>query len=398
MLEQLFEKHLKILSNLKSLYVSSMHTRIFWSERLVGITGARGVGKTTLVLQHISNKYGTSPECLFVSLDDINFPYNNLVDLADDFSKNGGRILFLDEIHKYANWSVELKNIYDSYPDLRVVFTGSSILNILKGKADLSRRAVIHRMQGLSFREFVQIKTGQSFPAYTIEEILTSHNTICSDINNKIKPIPLFNEYLKYGFYPYFLENTETYHIKLASTLSLTLETDLVLIYNIAPQYISKLKKLINLLSDGIPFKPNVSKLAASIGTSWQSVIHYLHYLHEAEIIKLIYQQGKTIGSLTKPEMVYLNNPNIFYVFQGSITNKGSIRESFFINQVSYAHNVEKSKIGDFMVDEKYTFEIGGKSKTFHQIKGIENSFVAADDIEFGFQHKIPLWLFGFLY
>jgi len=398
MLEQLFEKHLKNLSNLQPSFVRSLNENIFWNERLVGITGARGVGKTTLLLQHIQSRYGISSECLYISLDDISFPYNTLVDLANDFSKNGGKVLFLDEIHKYTNWSVELKNIYDSFPDLKVVFTGSSVLKIMKGKADLSRRAVMHRMQGLSFREFMQIKTGESYPVQSLDDILTEHVAICHEINSKAKPIQLFNEYLKYGFYPYFLENIDTYHIKLASTISLTLETDLAQIHNIPPHYILKLKKLLNLLSDGIPFKPNVSKLSAAIGTSWQSVIHYLQYLHDAEIIQLIYQQGKNVGSLTKPVMLYLNNPNIFYVFQKDVINKGSLRESFYINQLTYKHTVEKSPKGDFMVDGKYTFEIGGKNKTFHQISGVKNSFIAADDIEFGFQNKIPLWVFGFLY
>jgi len=398
MLEQLYEKHLKTLSNLRTSFVSSMSERVFWNERLVGITGARGVGKTTLLLQHIQTKYGISPKCLYISLDDISFPYGTLVDLADDFSKNGGKVLFLDEIHKYNNWSVELKNIYDSFPDLKVVFTGSSVLDIMKGKADLSRRAIMHRMQGLSFREFIQIKTGFSYPEQSLDDILANHIAICREINNAIKPVQFFNEYLRYGFYPYFLDNIDTYHIKLAGTISLTLETDLAQIHNIPPQYIVKLKKLVNLLSDGIPFKPNVSKLSAAIGTSWQSVIHYLQYLHDAEIIHLIYQQGKTVGSLTKPEMLYLNNPNIFYVFQKDVTNRGSLRESFFINQLSYKHAVEKSLMGDFVVDGKNTFEIGGKNKTFHQISGMQNSFIAADDIEFGFQNKIPLWIFGFLY
>ncbi|MFP4287933.1 MAG: ATP-binding protein, partial [Bacteroidales bacterium] len=393
-----YEKHARKLNSLETAYESSMHGRIFWDERMVGIIGARGVGKTTLVLQHIKNNFGLSSVCLYVSLDDISFPYNTLVDLADDFSKNGGEILFLDEIHKYDNWSVELKNIYDDYPDLKVVFTGSSILKIMKGKADLSRRAVIHRMQGISFREFMQIRTQSVFPVFTLQDILYNHSQICQEVNPKVKPVKLFNEYLNHGFYPYFLQGIETYHIKLSGTITLSLENDLAQIHNIPPHYISKLKKLLKLLSEGVPFKPNVTRLAAAIGTSWQSVIRYLQYLDDAEIIQLIYPQGKTIGSLTKPEMVYLDNPNIFYVFHPTLANKGSLRAAFFINQMFYNHTLEIPTRGDFIADGKYTFEIGGKNKTYHQISGLENSFLAADDIEFGFQNKIPLWLFGFLY
>jgi predicted AAA+ superfamily ATPase len=398
MLNQLFTKHQKALNGLKAVFRSNLHDRILWDERLIGIKGARGVGKTTLILQRIKEVYGSDRSCLYVNLDDIAFPYENLVSLAEDFEKSGGKYLFLDEIHKYANWSQELKSIYDSLPGLHVVFTGSSILDILKGKADLSRRAVVYRMQGLSFREFLQIKTGETFEAYSIDQVLANHERYSQEISAKVKPFQYFDDYLRYGYYPYFLESTENYHLKLSNTLSLMIETDLPLLFNVDMQYIGKLKKFLNLLSSNIPFKPNISNLAAGIGISWQSIINYLHYLDEAEIIKIIYFEGKDIKSLTKPEMIYLHHPNHFFVFSDEINNKGNLRESFFVNQLSYKHQVEKAQRGDFVVNGKFYFEVGGKNKTYHQIANLKNSYIAADDIEFGFQNKIPLWLFGFLY
>lgn len=398
MFETLYTKHFRLLKNLKTVFRSHMHNMIDWSERMIGVKGARGVGKTTLLLQHIREEFGTDESCLYVNLDDIALPFENLVNLAEEFEKRGGKYLFLDEVHKYDNWSKELKNIYDSFPELHVIFTGSSMLDILKGNADLSRRAIVYHMKGLSFREFIQIKTDKTFPGYTISDILKNHISICREINESIKPFQYFNDYLKFGYYPFFLESETNYHSKLSNTLSLTLQTDLLLLSNIETQYISKIKKLLNLLSTNVPYKPNISNLSAAIGVSWQSVIHYLQSLHEACIIFLIHQEGKSISSLAKPEMIYLFHPNLFYLFQYEQPNSGSLRESFFLNQVSQKHSIEKAKRGDFVVDGKYYFELGGKNKTPHQIAGVPNSYVVADNIEYGFGNKIPLWLFGFLY
>ncbi len=397
MLNLLYAKHNKALQNLKTQFRSNLHDKIQWNERLIGIKGARGVGKTTLILQHITEQHGND-DTLYVSLDDIAFPYENLVQLAEDFERTGGKYLFLDEIHKYPNWSQELKNIYDSLPSLKVVFSGSSILDILKGKADLSRRAVVYRMQGLSFREFLQIKTGLDFESFTLEQLLKNHIELSKDVNAKVKPFRFFNDYLRHGYYPYFLESVENYHAKLSNTLSLTMETDMPMLLNVDTKYVGKLKKFLNILSSNIPFKPNVSNLAAAIGVSWQSVIHYLNHLHEAEMIRLVYHEGKDISSLSKPEMIYLHHPNLFFVFADEIRSRGSLRESFFVNQLSYGHHLMKAVRGDFVINGKYYFEVGGKNKTHHQIAGIKDGYVAADDVEFGFKNKIPLWMFGFLY
>ena len=398
MIDQLFTKHNRLLSNLNTRFRSSLIDQIQWKERLIGIKGARGVGKTTLLLQYIKENYGFDRSCIYVTLDDIALPYDSLFQIAEEFEKTGGKYLFIDEIHKYANWSQELKNIYDSFPVLHVVFTGSSILDIFHGKADLSRRAVVYRMQGLSFREFLQIETGKQFESFTIDQLLKNHEQYAIQIIEQLKPFQFFDHYLRYGYYPYYLEGVENYTQKLSNTISLMIETDMPLLLNIDIHYVNKLKRFLNLLSSNIPFKPNISNLAAAIGLSWQSVMNYMNYLDEAEIIKMLYSEGKSITSLAKPEMIYLHHPNHFYIFHDETANKGNLREAFFVNQLAYKHKVETAKNGDFMVNGKYIFEIGGKNKTYHQIANIPDSYIAADDIEFGYANKIPLWLFGFLY
>jgi uncharacterized protein len=398
MLDLLYTKHFRMLDGLKASFIRDFHQEVGWSERMAGITGARGVGKTTLILQHIQQNKSDTGKQLYVSLDDIAFPFMNLVSLAEAFEQQGGRILYIDEIHKYANWSQELKNIYDQFPGLQLVFTGSSMLDIAKGNADLSRRAVMHRMQGLSFREFLSIETGISLEAYELQDILRSHQEISREIVNKVKPFVWFEQYLTHGYYPYYLQNRESYLQKLGNTIALTVESDLVKVNNLSAPYTDKIKRFLNLLSQQIPYKPNITKLAAAIGISWQLVIQYLRYLDEAEIIRLIYQHGKDTRAMSKPEMVYLHHPNHFFVFSQLNENKGNMRESFFLNQLCYKHKVETASRGDFIVNERYIFEVGGKNKTYHQIAGLQDSFLAADDIEYGFGNKIPLWLFGFLY
>lgn len=398
MIESLYTKHNRLLANLETKFRSNLIDQIHWKERLIGIKGARGVGKTTLILQYIKEVFGFDHQCLYVSMDDISFPYKDLVQLAEEFEKTGGKYLFIDEIHKYSNWSGELKNIYDGFPGLNVVFTGSSILDIYHGKADLSRRAVVYRMQGLSFREFLQIETGKQLEVYSLKQILEDHEKLAIEIVKQVKPFQYFEKYLRYGYYPYYLQGIVNYTLKLSNTISLILETDLPLLMKVDIQYIGKLKRFLNLLSSNIPLKPNISNLAAGVGISWQSVINYINYLNEAEIIKILYPTGKNLSSLSKPEKIYLHHPNHFYVFSDEISNKGNLRETFFVNQLAFKHKVETAKKGDFIVDEKFHFEVGGKNKTYHQIANLPNSFIVSDDIEFGYTNKIPLWLFGFLY
>jgi len=397
-MEQLFSKHIKILNSLKTSFKNSLSEKIPWGEKLIGIIGARGVGKTTMLLQHIKETHNLDKSTLYVNLDNITFSYSSLVTLADEFSKKGGKYLFLDEIHKYPNWSIELKNIYDEHSDLQVVFTGSSILDIYKGQADLSRRALVFSMQGLSFREFVQIEAKTKLKSYSLTEILENHTEISIDINKQIKPFQYFESYLQYGYYPYYLQNKDFYLMRLSNTLNQIIENDLTLIEGVNNIFVNKLKRFVNLLANDIPFKPNISSLASAIETSWQSIIKFIEYLERAKILNIIYPHAKGVKSMSKPEKIFLHHPNLFYIFKKDIENKGNLRESFFVNQLSYKHKIEVAKQGDFVIDKKYIFEIGGSKKKFNQISGIENSYVVADEIEYGYENKIPLWLFGFLY
>jgi predicted AAA+ superfamily ATPase len=373
-------------------------TDIDWNDRLIGVTGARGVGKTTYLLNHIKNKLSKEAKAIYVSLDDIYFSSHSLVDFAGDWLKRGGTHLFLDEIHKYPNWSQELKNIYDRYKKLNVVFTGSSLLHIYSGKADLSRRAVVYTMNGLSFREFVQIETGKTFSTYTLHDIIKNHEKIAKEIVKEIRPLAFFEDYLEYGYYPFYLESKTSYHRKLMNTINLMLEVDLPYLRHVEVKYIHKLKKLINFIANAVPFQPNVSKLAGDIEVARNTVMLYLNYLEDSKIINLLHNKSSSDAHLAKPEKVYLHHPNIAYAINKKGAETGTIRESFFYNQVNNMYDVKSSPVSDFLVEGKYTFEVGGRNKNSKQIKNTEHSFVAADNIEYGMDEKIPLWLFGFLY
>lgn len=374
-----------------------LHNQINWNRQLIGISGARGSGKTVMLLQYLKSLPNTE-NGLYVSLDDIFFTENKLVYFAEDFVKYGGTYLMLDEVHKYPNWSQELKNIYDSIPDLKVIFTSSSALEIHKGSHDLSRRAIMHNLPGLSFREFIELKYEIKLPVLTFDEILHDNNRIISSILNEIKPIPLFKEYLKEGYYPFFLNTKSDYLKQLNNTINLVIESDLPAIHNIDFSSIIKIKNLLYVISQIVPFKPNIEKLSRQTNTTRETLLKYLYYLDKAQVVQWLGSDYFGTNYLNKPEKLYLGNSNIAYALAEYNIDIGNIRETFFLNQLSIKHKVTYPKVGDFMVDDKYLFEVGGNSKTQKQIAGIENSFIAADDIEYGFRNKIPLWLFGFMY
>jgi len=350
------------------------------------------------MLQYIKTKIPTGNEVLYVSLDDIYFSENKLVYFAEDYHKKGGNYLFLDEVHKYPNWSQELKNIYDNLPDLKVVFTSSSALDIYRGSHDLSRRAMVYHLPGLSFREFIELRYKIEFPIFTLNEILTIDEKIIWGIIEKIKPMKLFPEYLKSGYYPFFNEAKNNYLERLLLTINLVLESDLPSIYNLNYYSVQKIRKMLAVVSRIAPFKPNVQKLAAQSGISRDSLLKYLFYLEKAQIIKWLGKDTFGINYLNKPDKLYLNNTNLMYALTSETTNIGTLRETFFLNQLSVNHKINYPKVGDFLVDGEYLFEVGGISKTRKQILDIKNAFIAADNIEYRFENKIPLWLFGFLY
>ncbi len=370
---------------------------IDWSNRLIGIKGSRGVGKTTLLMQYIKQHFEPGPEVLYVSLDHFYFSEHRLYDTADLFYKKGGKFLALDEVHKYPGWSVEIKNIYDNMPDLQMVFTGSSLLQLQTSQADLSRRAVMYRMPGLSFREFIMFETGIRLPSYTLNDILRNHIKIAMEISAHVKPLHHFDRYLNYGYYPFYLENKNTFHLKLSQIIMAVLETDIPQTARIDPSHVFYLKRLLTIIAKSVPFKPNLRNLSSRTGISINTLKQYLKLLNEAEIIHSLYFPEQGINSLKKAEKIYLNNTNLMYALTEQV-NKGNLRETFFLNQVSFKHNVYASKEVDFNVDETWLFEIGGKSKKHKQIEGLPNAYLMKDDLEIGSGNVIPLWMFGFLY
>jgi uncharacterized protein len=369
-----------------------------WLDRMIAVKGARGTGKTTMLLQYIKQNIPINDEVIYVSLDDLYFSENRLVNFASDFVKSGGKFLFLDEVHKYPTWSRELKNIYDNHTDLKIIVTASSALELYKGDADLSRRLLSFDLHGLSFREFIEFTLGIRFDILSLKDILKDHLDIAREINKKIKPIAEFNKYLKYGYYPYFKENIETYPMKLANTMNVVLENDLPIIEGIEYFNVTKLKKLLYIIARSVPFKPNITKLAEALELSRQTVIQYMNYLQKAHIVNLLHSDPNNVGYLTKPEKIYLNNTNIIHALMPKNFETGTVRESFFYNQLNVRHKIIMAKKADFVVDDNLTFEIGGKNKSQDQIKGTKNAFIAADNIEYGFKNMIPLWMFGFLY
>jgi predicted AAA+ superfamily ATPase len=364
--------------------------KINWKARMIGLTGARGVGKTTLILQHIKSELPVE-ETLYVMADNFYFASHTLLDLADEFEKRGGKTLFIDEIHKYKEWSRELKMIYDYHPRLKIVFTGSSILDINKGVADLSRRAVMYQMQGLSFREFLAMFKGVHSRTYTLQEIV-EHKVEIPEIEH---PLPLFEAYLQHGYYPFMQD--EDFVIRLQQIVSQTLEVDI-------PQYADmnvatgrKLKQLMAIIAQSVPFKPNFTAIASMLGTSRNNISDYFLYIEEAGLIGQLRDAAGGIKGFGKVDKVYLENTNLQYSLISEQPNIGNVRETFFFNQLKATCDIFASPVSDFQV-ENMTFEVGGKSKNQKQIKDVEKGFVVKDNIEFGYSNIIPLWHFGMLY
>jgi hypothetical protein len=389
-MKTLYQKFETLLQNTTTDFKRYLYEKVAWNSRMIGIIGARGVGKTTMVLQYIKENLD-SKKALYVSADDIYFGENRLVDLADDFYKNAGEYLFIDEIHKYADWSRELKNIYDSFPSLKIVFTGSSVLDIHKGSADLSRRAIIYKLQGLSFREYLKLFHNYEAEVYSLKQIIDNE----VKLTNIKHPLPLFNDYLKRGYYPFGLENEM--NLRLGQIIVQTLETDIPQYANLNVGTGRKLKRLLSIIAESVPFKPNFSKIANIINVSRNSLDDYFSYMEKAGLIAQLRNETSGIRGLGKIDKVYLDNTNIVFNLVGDKSNVGNIRETFFFNQMSVKNEVISSKKADFIIDN-YTFEVGGKNKQQNQIKKDGKSFVVKDDIEFGYLNVIPLWAFGLNY
>ena len=363
--------------------------------QMTGIIGARGVGKTTFLLQYLKQSKLSISKKLYISADSVKI--DSLFELALQFHKEEGKLLIIDEIHKYQNFEQELKNIYDML-DLQVIFSGSSALKIDNAKADLSRRAVIYEVEGMSFREFIELKEGIELPSYSLEEILNNHVNIAYELLEKFNLTLLFREYLKYGYYPFYFDKKSHYLIKLNETINAVIEIDIPSVFAMEYQNIRNLKKLIRLVCESHPYTPNIKELLIKMemGEDYRSLYRYLDYLHKAKILKVMRPSTRGDNIFTKPEKIYLNNTNLHYTYCND-AEIGTIREVFFMS-MNFENIVTIPTKGDFLINNKYLFEVGGKNKGFKQIKDIENSFVVADDIEIGSGSKVPLWLFGFLY
>ena len=389
-MDRLYGSFNVLLKNTSMDFIRYKYTEIDWGSRMLGLVGPRGVGKTTMFLQYIKQNLELK-DTLYVAADNMYFTDNSLLDLADKFSKQGGRHLFIDEIHKYPNWSRELKQIFDSYPDVQVLFTGSSILDIYKGAADLSRRAPIYEMQGLSFREYLSMFHQIQVPVYTLDEIL-EHKV---EIPGVTHPLPLFAEYLRHGYYPFGKDRA--FEIELEQVINQTMENDIPQYANMNVSTGRKLKQLLMIVAASVPFKPVMQKLADMIGVSRNYLSDYLLYIEKAGMIGQLRDNTGGIRGLGKVDKIYLDNTNLVYALGRENANVGNIRETFFYNQMRVNQDVISSKNADFQIGEK-TFEVGGKNKGQQQVVGIPEGYVVKDDIETGYANVIPLWNFGMNY
>ena len=394
MLKELQIKYDRILRLLESDYKRYFFDIVDFDNKLIGIIGARGIGKTTFLLQYLTQF--DFEKTLYFSADSILSSGVRLYDIAEEFSKYGGEILAIDEIHKIKDFEIELKEIYD-FLDLKVLFSGSSAISLEHKKADLSRRAILYKVKGLSFREFLELKLNKKFDKLSLDEILTNHIKFARKITSEIKPLKYFKEYIEYGYYPYYFQTPKSYKLMVEQSINSAIESDLLYVFNIEIKNIDKLKQLVKYLCYSKPYELNLLELSKKIGIGRETLYKYIHYLTLADVFFKLNNINKKDSSFLKPNKLYLQNPNMSFTF--CINQEiGTTREQFFINQLEVYHSLHYPKKGDFLVDEKYLIEVGGKNKSYKQIKDIENSFIVSDDIEVGFGNKIPLWLFGFLY
>ncbi len=371
-----------------------------WSAPMLCIRGARGVGKSTLLRQYIRQHFEDgSEEALYCSLDWVYFSQHTMLEVAGQFYKRGGKLLIFDEVHKYDNWRREVKEVGETYPDMQIILSGSSLLKLMDGNADLSRRCRSYDMPGLSFREYMHFFKGIELPVYSLEQIFNSPRQIAASVNAVCRPLQYFHEYLKVGYYPFYLTNPIDYYPLIEQTINYVIDTELPQQRNVNPANSRKIKALLNVLAQQVPYDVDISKLATVTGLQRNTVIEYLNHLNDAKVINLLFSDLISVKKMQKPDKIYLENPNLLFALATSPVQKGTVRECFTVNQLSHQHTIEYGKSqGDFKVDGKWTLEVGGDGKTFNQIADIPNSFVLADDIESPHGNKLPLWMIGLLY
>ena len=398
-METLFKKHRKLISQVSTNIIREAMNTIPWEKQLVAIRGSRGVGKTTLMRQYIKLNFGIQAgETLYCLMDSMYFTSHSLLDLAERFHLMGGKHLFLDEVHKYPSWSKEIKEIIDLYPEMKVTFSGSSLLQILNADADLSRRVRSQDLAGLSFREYLRFYHGIELPVFKLEEILSNPDAICTRVCEACHPQPLFESYLRAGYYPFYDGDVEDYYSRIENVVIFIIDQEMTEFCGVDPANTRKLKAMLMFLCDNVPYEVNIAKLASYLELNKATVLSYLSGMKKAELLHLLYSSNVSVTKMQKPDKIYVHNPNILYAL-GSRENIGTVRECFFVNQLSKGHTVEYGKTsGDFLIDGRITVEVGGKDKSFEQIADIPDSYVFADEMEFPVGKKLPLWLAGFLY
>lgn len=399
-MEELFKKHDAYMRATNMKIVRDYINDVNWESSMLCLRGSRGVGKSTLLRQYAKINFPAgSREVLYCTLDSVYFATSSILQVAEKFQQHGGQLLILDEVHKYKGWSREVKEISDLYPDLRVILSGSSMLTLLNGDADLSRRCVGYDMPGLSLREYLQFYKGIELPSYSLEELLADNKRISAEINAVCRPLQHFHDYLRFGYYPYYIKNKYDYYTLIEQTVNYVIEAELPLLRSVEVANCRKLKALMSVLANMVPFQVDVSKIATAIEATRGTVLEYMRHLADAGLLSLLYSDLLSVKKMQKPDKIYLDNPNLLYALAGSKVNVGTIRECFAVNQLKYKHKVEYgSKKGDFKVDGHWIFEVGGEDKSFDQIADMPNSYILADDTEMPYGNKLPLWLVGFLY
>lgn len=399
-MDALFERQDALLRATSMTIIRSFMEQVNWSAPMLCIRGPRGVGKSTLLRQYVKSHFAEgSEDVLYCSMDWVYFSQHSMLEVAEKFYKHGGKLLIFDEVHKYENWSREVKEVAETYPQLQLMLSGSSLLKLLDEDVDLSRRCRGYDMPGLSFREYLQFYKGIELPAYSLEEMLGSAKKIAAEVNKVCRPLQHFHEYLKFGYYPFYLTNPLDYYALIEQTVNYVVDVELPQQRKVSPVNCRKIKALLNVLSQLVPYDVDISKLSSSIGLQRNTVIEYLNHLKDAKLLHLLFSDLVSVKKMQKPDKIYLENPNLLYALATTPVKTGTVRECFVVNQLGLAHTVECGKTqGDFRVDGKWTFEVGGESKSFDQIADIPNSFILADDIESPRSNKLPLWMIGFLY
>ena len=397
-MDRIYKTYGRLLAGTDLGFTRYLYDQINWDNKLIVIKGAKGVGKTTMLLQHILKTFPDKQKALYVSLDHIWFARHTLLDLAEYHYTHGGTHLFLDEVHKYKGWQQEIKNIYDSYPDLHVVVTGSSMLRLEESLVgDLSRRHRQYTLEGLSFREYLELEQVAHLPAFSLETVLNDHFMLASQITSKVKVLGHFEKYVEAGYYPFYREEGDGFSDRLQQVIDTIINTEIPSVSNIEYDSVYKAKLLLAVLAESSPYTLNISGLCNTLQASRNNVMKLLDLMDKAALVRRLYSADSGMNMLTKPEKVLFANTNLMYCLTPRAED-GTMRETFLASQLAVAHQLSMPTQGDLVADGRWLFEVGGKNKGFKQIKGVENSYIVSDKIDIGHGNKIPLWLFGMLY